>query len=521
MILQGIVAEGSADALTYVSLGMGAIGRNDFSSALRCANAGLPLARAPYESVFLLQLQGLSLIGQDWEAASRAGEKALEIAQTVGHPALLLGAVYTNVYAGMGVERRDPGEYGAFYRQARAELQHAVDLVRAEGYFNQTLAAVTVLAHLDFQLGESERSRHLVEETMARAERHPNALPYMHMRRGDHDQARSDFVQAVNEYERGFAVSEQLNPGVLHVFAFSLCECFRYLGQPDKARTWLAKAVRFGVNDVPKTIRDPNHDYFRGVLAFSEGDLDRTEQALHAFTAQVTHLTEYFHRIVLAHAYLAEVARRRNCLTEAHIDALQKVALRYRTFWALQREARYLRPLYHECIARGWHRELFTQPEQRRVHTLKIRTLGVPEAELNGQRLDLPPKPLAVLVYLALQGPCPTDDIVKAVWKDEEQLHANVRAQVHIIRKTFANVTDEGKALLRYEAKSRTYALALSLEVDALTLERAVAGSLNEKEKAVWAYEMDFMLALDSEWAQQLRQHLSVTRDKLATNLSK
>lgn len=520
MILQGVVAEGSADALTYVSLGMGAINRNDFSSALRCADAGLLLARAPYESVFLLQLRGLSLIGQDWDAASRAGEEALDIAQTVGHPALLLGAVYTKTYAGMGVERKDQNEYDTFYRQARTELRRAVDSVRAEGYFNQMLSAVTVLAHLDFQVGESEQSRHLVKETMAHAERHPNALPYMHMRRGDHYQARNDFEQAVEEYERGFAISEGLNPGVLHLFAFSLCECFRYLGQPDKARGWLDKAVRPGINDVPKTVSDPNFAYFLGLFAFDEGDLDRAEQALHTFTAQTTRLTEYFHRISLAHAYLAEIARCRNYLTKNHVDTLQKVTLRYRTLWALQREARYLLPLYETCIARGWHSELFTQPEQQRVHTLTVRTLGVPGAELDGQRLELPPKPLAVLIYLALQSPCPVDEIIKAVWKDKEQVRANVRAQVHIIRKAFAEITDDGKALLRYDAKGRTYTLVLSPEVDALTLERVGTASPSDKEKAVRAYEMDFMLALDSEWAKRFRHHLSMTREKLVMDLS-
>ncbi|MGR2506624.1 hypothetical protein ACUX5F_25385, partial [Salmonella enterica] len=92
-------------------------------------------------------------------------------------------------------------------------------------------------------------------------------------------------------------------------------------------------------------------------------------QALQTFTAQATRLTDYFHRIVLAHAYLAEVARRRNRLTETHIDALQKVSLRYRTLWALQRESRYLRLLYDECNARGWHSGLFVVPVQQKTHT--------------------------------------------------------------------------------------------------------------------------------------------------------
>ena len=520
-ILRGVVQEGSADALTFVSLGMGAVGRNDFSSALRCADAGLPLARAPHESVFLLQLKGLSLVGQDWDAASRAGEEALEVAKTVGHPALLLGAVMTKVYAGLGKERNDLREYSTFYQQARAELQRAVDLVRFEGYFNQMLSGVTVLAHLDFQLGESERSLHLVEEMMARAEKHPNALPYMYMRRGDHYQAKGDFGRAVEEYERGFAVSEDLNPGVLHLFAFSLCECLRYLGKPDEARWWLDNTIRPGVNDVPKTISDLNHHYFRGVLAFDEGDLDTAEQALQTFTAQATRLTDYFHRVVLAHAYLAEVARHKNRLRETHIDALQKVVQRYGTLWALQRESRYLRPLYDECIARGWHSGLFALPVQQETHTLRLRTLGVPTAELDGQLLALPPKPLGVLVYLALQGPCPADEIIKAIWEGEEQLHANVRAHIHVIRKAFADVTREGKALIRHDSQSHLYELLVGVSVDALELEKAATGSRREKERAIQAYELDFMLALDSEWANRLRSRFHSAKEKLIIELSK
>ena len=522
-ILRGVLQEGSADALTFVSLGMGAMGRNDFSSALRCADAGLLLARAPFESVFLLQLKGLSLVGQDWDAASRAGEEALKVAETVGHPALLLGAVTTKVYAGMGKERHDSRDYATFYQQARAELQHAVDLVRSEGYFNQMLSAVTVLAHLDFQLGHSERSLPRGEEMIARSGKHPNALPYMLMRRGDHHQAKGDFVQAVEAYERGFAASGHLNPGVLHLFAFSLCECLRYLGQPDDARSWLGKAVHPGVNDAPKTVADPNHHYFRGVLAFGEGDLNSAEQNLQGFTARATHSIDYFHRIVLAHAYLAEIARRESRLTETHIDALHGAALRYQTLWALPRESRYLQPLYDECVARGWHGELFVPPArqgEQETHTLRLRTLGVPTAELDGQHLALPPKPLEVLVYLALRSPCSADEIVKAVWKSEEQLHANVRAQIHIIRKAFDDVTGQGKALLRYDAQSRLYRLSLTVDADVFALESAVTGSPEEKDRAVRAYELDFMLAVDSEWASQLRSHLHGVKKKLITELS-
>ncbi len=521
MILKEVLQEGNADALTFVSLGMGAMGKNDFSSALACANAGLPLARAPFETVFLLQLKGLSLVGQNWEMASEAGEKALNIAKTVGHPVLLLGAVVTKVYAGLGKERKDLREYNSFYREARAELQRSIDLIRSEGYFNQMLSAVTVLAHLDFQLGESERSLHLVEEMMGGAEKHPNALPYMYLRRGDHYQAKGDFGGAVEEYERGFAVSEQLNPGVLHLFAFALCECLRYLDQPTEARLWLDRSVQSGINDVPKTIFDLNHHYFQGVLAFDEGDLNSAEQALQTFTVQATHLTDYFHRIVLAYAYLAEIARRRNCLTEAHINALQKATLRHQTFWSLQRESRYLQPLYDECMAQGWYSELFAPSMQQETHTLRLRTLGIPTAELDGQRLDLPPKPLAVLVYLALQSPCPIDEIIKAVWKGEEQLHANVRAQIHIIRKAFNDVTNEGKAILHYDAQSQMYGLSLSVDVDAVALERAVIGSPNEKQRALHAYELDFMLALDSEWADRLRSRFYSAKEKLITELSR
>lgn len=523
MILKEVLQEGNADALTFVSLGMGAMGRNDFSSALECANAGLPLARAPFETVFLLQLKGLSLVGQNWEMASEAGEEALKIAKTVGHPVLSLGAVVTKVYAGLGKERKDLQEYSRFYREARAELQHSVDLIRSEGYFNQMLSAVTVLAHLDFQLGESERSLYLVEEMIGGAEKHPNALPYMHLRHGDHYQANGDFAQAVEEYERGFAVSERLNPGLLHLFAFALCECLRHLDQPDEARVWLDRSVQSGINDVPKTIYDPNHHYFQGVLAFDEGDLNSAEQALQTFTSQATHLTDYFHRIVLAYAYLAEIARRRNRLTEAHINALQKVTLRYQTLWSLQRESRYLQPLYDECIAHGWYSDLFVPPIRQETHTLRLRTLGIPTAKLDGQRLDLPPKPLAVLVYLALQSPCPTDEIIKAVWKGEEQLHANVRAQVHIIRKAFSDVTNEGKTLLRYDAQRQLYSLYLSVDVDvdAAYLERAATGSPSEKRRALLAYELDFMLALDSEWANRLRSRFYSAKEKLITELSK
>ena len=520
MILREVAQEGNADALTFVSLGMGAIGRNDFLSALKCANAGLPLARTQFETVFLLQLKGLSLVGQDWEAAGEASKEALTIAKTIGHPVLLLGAIMTKVYTGLGKDRRSAQEYSKFYQQARAELQHAIDVIRSEGYFNQMLSAVTVLAHLDFQLGESERSLQLVEETMTRTEKHPNALPYMYLRLGDHDQAKGAFMRAVETYERGFSVSERLNPGLLHLFAFALCECLRYLGIPDEARLWLDRAVQADINDVPKAKVDPSRYYFQGVLAFDEGDLDRAEQNLQMFTAQRTHVTDYFHRIVLAYAYLAEVARRKNHLTEAHVKVLRDVTLRYQTQWALQREAPYLGQLYDECSARGWHSELFLPNEHLKKHTLTLRTLGVPRAELDGQRLDLPPKSLGVLIYLALQGPCPVEEIIEAIWEGEDQIHANVRAQIHVIRKAFTGITQEGKALVRFDSQSRLYELLLDVDADIFDLEEAVTGPRRKQEKAVQSYEMDFMIALNSTWASRLRSYYAHKKETLITELS-
>jgi len=525
MILKEVVSEGNADALAFVSLGMGAVGRNDFSSALRCAEAGLPLARVPYKAVFLNQLKAVSLVGQDWDAASAAAEEALRIARTVGHPALLLGAITASVYAGLGKERADPQAYAAFYRQARAELQRAVDMVRSEGYFNQMLSAVTVLAHLDFQLGESERSLSLIEEMTARAAKHPNALPYMYMRRGDHYQAKGDFVRAVEEYERGYAVSEALNPGVLHLFAFALCECSRYLGQLDQAHKWLNDAVKPGLNNAPRTIHDPNHHLFRGLLAFDAGDLDRAERTLRTFCNEATRLTEYLHRIVLARAYLAEVARCRGRLLKAHTDALQTSAMRYGTSWALQRESRYLRPLYDECISRGWHVELFSPSVSKRRHTLKLRTLGLPQAELNGQTLNLPPKAFAVLVYLALEGPSTADDIIEAVWEGDDRLQANVRGQVHTLRKAFTHLLGvrEGKDLLGYHARQRCYELSpdVAIDLDAITLERAVTGSRSAKERALQLYEMNFLIGLKTPWARQLRERFRSSAQRVHIELSK
>lgn len=520
-ILRGVVQEGHADALTYVSLGMGAMGRGDFVSAQRCADAGLPLARAPFESAFLYQLKGLSLIGHDWVAAGDAGEEALRHAQAVGHPALLSGAITTKVYAGLGIERRNPYEYSTFYQRARVELEHAVDLVRSEGFFNQMFSAVTLLAHLDFQVGESERSVRLIDEVAARAEQHPNALPYMYMRRGDHNQAKLDFVKAVENYEQGFAISERLNPGVLHLFAFSLCEVWRYLGRLDTAREWLLNAVRPVVNDGSELLPNPNHHYFQGIFALDEGDGGRAEHALQTYTAQATRVTEYLHRIVLAHAYLAEIARREGRLTKSLIDALQNATLRYRAVWALQREARYLRPLYEECIARGWYPELFATPGRQAVPVLSVRTLGVPVAHLGNERLELPPKTLDVLVYLALNNPCPTSEIIEAVWAPIDQVKANVRAHIHTIRKAFTDVTNEGNAFIRYNARHRLYELSVATDIDALNLEKALFGSQREKERAVQRYELDFMLALKTEWARQLRGRYRELKDKLITELSK
>jgi len=80
------------------------------------------------------------------------------------------------------------------------------------------------------------------------------------------------------------------------------------------------------------------------------------------------------------------------------------------------------------------------------------------DGELDGQHSTLS-KPLGVLVYLAMNGPCPAD-ASRAVWKGEKTVHANVALKSTSSEKKLSSSDyNEGKRrrFCAYDAQSRLY----------------------------------------------------------------
>ena len=67
--------------------------------------------------------------------------------------------------------------------------------------------------------------------------------------------------------------------------------------------------------------------------------------------------------------------------------------------------------------------------------TLELRLLGSPAARWQGAPLKLGAKPLALLVYLAVQGPTDRDILTETFWGTDDKAKGSLRTALKVIRK--------------------------------------------------------------------------------------
>ena len=521
-LFTGLLKAGESVGRAYSGLAAYEVQRGDFTAAERWAEKGLKTSPPPFERLLLRQLQAAILAGRDWPAAHAAATEAAKIVEMINVPILETGTVPATIVASQGLERSGADAYREFYSQSRNELLRVIDIAAVQGYPNQMTFALDLLADLDFQQGQSGESIAMINDLMGtRLETNPLTAPHLFQRRGNHYQALGAWDRAISEYERGLELSLKLrNFAIVHQFKFALCECYRYKGDQNRAQELLSEALVGDPHLPNRALEEPDRFYLEGVLAF---DAERFGAAEHAFVAYLKHAGEavsYRHRIVLGHAYNAELARRRWKLTKGHVDALRVAVDRYQAIWALRREERVLQGLYARLTDYGWEPE--TLRDQKRVSAgdsevgkLVVETLQTESAELNGRSLDLYPKAFELLVYLLLHNPCPAEDISYALWGDyNDNTGANLRNQLSAIRRRFKIILGSNEGLIYYDFVSKQYQVSERLTIHLDTVQQFGSSEPTEitKQHTNAASPEQFLEKRASPWIVNYRQQLESGR---------
>ena len=199
---------------------------------------------------------------------------------------------------------------------------------------------------------------------------------------------------------------------------YALSKSLRRGGSPKLARQLLDEAHREqAVGDHDWT---GDKEYYEGLDAFDHNDMLKARRNFSAALLNPTLNGDI--DVISSHAYLLEIDRREDLLT---LEKVQEFVERLDAFGQdsiLYNDAEPKRPLYRECVARGWFAERFapfTEPLPSNQVTpkrfvLEVETLGGFHCSLEQNTLKFPfAKAAELLVWLTLYGPASRDD---ALW---------------------------------------------------------------------------------------------------------
>ena len=521
-ILEQVVASGKANALTYVGLAMVAVQQGDHAQVAELTNLGLTLDPEPLELILLTQLKALSLAGNDWAAAYEAAEQADMIAKFSGHNILGIMTATAKAYAAQGLTHERAEDAARTLNQTRESLRGQVSAALEEGFSNHAFTALTMVAHLDFQVGESDKSIGLVHRSLGLSQRnHPYVTPYLLLRLGDHLQEKGEFAGAAVYYQQALDLCVAADIKTLtHLCTFALCECFAYLGREIEAHQLLEELENGSLPASTRAFVDPSYVYIKGLLAVRLGIFDEAEAAFKQFVEVAPSLVDYRHRIGLGYTYKAELARRRGQVQREHIDTLVYWLDQTQAHWTLKREASFLESLFKYCMAQSWHTDLFNKllEETSSQRKLSLRTFGEVQMRLNGQQLKLYPKARDLLAYLALYGPATRSDILRDLWGETSE--SSIRSfKVHLsaIRREAERVLESSADFVAYDLLSHLYSCPLvRVESDLAQLSHAAEHASPEVRLAAVRNYRTFLANVTTSWAQEKRQEIEQMVVRLA-----
>lgn len=415
------------------------------------------------------------------------------------------------------------------WREREAVIHRALELHRALHQPLQALPHLTDLADQYRSQGRTAEATGVIEEAFATAIREPSGhLAYLLEARGDLHFWCARFGEALGDYRQALdrCTEFSVTPIIPRIW-LKLSEAAFLAGQPDLSEAALQQGKALSRSG-PRWLQ-PFLDLREGQDALRSGDL---QLAARHFAAATEDSFERSHR-PRALAYLAEIDRRTGRLSEAQLESLVGALDDLGTDDALRADTLVLQPLFAWCgqEARGPARRLGVLGQSRDAGSgsgspgrtgLSLHTLGGLRLTYAGRpvRLGLA-KSGEVLVWLALHGAAPRDQIVDALWDgSNDRRHLDYfRVAVRRLRVALQQVCGVAFNPVPFESGLYRLHAQLELTVDVHQLSAALdSRDVPTLRTALGNCQGEFVPEICSEWAAPVR--LRVQEDAVAVALA-
>ena len=292
------------------------------------------------------------------------------------------------------------------------------------------------------------------------------------------------------------------------------------------------KAARQLLDEVHQEQKTGDHDWagdrecFEGFDAFDNNNMAKARRN---FSASLLSLDDM--NAISSHAYLLEIDRREGLLT---LEKVEEFIGRLDAFGQdsiLHTDAEPKRPLYRECVARGWFAERFapfTEPlpsnqiEPKRF-VLEIKTLGGFRCNFEQNSIKLPfAKAAELLVWLALHGPASREQIIDALWDGSSDPKHIEYAKLTLRRLRTSLAEHVPFNPLVYTDHKYQLATELEVKLDARDLLKAFeTGDQAACRDALEKYSGIPLPNIHSEWSEHLKTELQDAAFSTAIGLGK
>jgi LuxR family transcriptional regulator, maltose regulon positive regulatory protein len=498
-LFESMVTAGIATARAYQGLANLAVRSFDLVATQAFVREGLERTENPHERLILTFQEAMVLynLGHH-EAAKHTLEPMMNVDQSLDSGEFLhvLGFWY-NLLLGLGEKE-----------QVGTAIESTLASVLNKGFSKAAFGLIKAVFSSYELSGTIEKSSALIEQLLPEWRRDDflTGVVVLVDQRWRLAMGQHDFETAFRDAQESLRINEEL--GYKSVFNAAHSKFYLnliYLGRLEEVENFLIRGKDL---EIPEGVKFFIEE-LRGLYEFHKGHL---EAARALFTKVLEHDSSWRSRL-----YLAEIARKQGCLTQDLIQPLRQHANHRAFHLNLQIESFFLQKLYAECVRRGWLAEHFKphlkeyKTPQAEQYTLTVKTLGMLEVALNDNPIEFPYlKVTELLVYLCLHGAANRGELCEKLWGESRP--SNVYNAVNQLRQAFAELL-ENHQMVVLEQKQYMLNKRVQVQLDVLGLEEV---ELDDVPEVLKCYRGDFLVDIQTDWVQPLREHYKQQASSLA-----
>ena len=508
-IFQNLKAQNTGGTLVFFGLCDLARRHGKASQHLALAEEGLARAESEYEWELMQRTKVHALMGSGrFDEALTLSHEIVQHMEHKGNRRHLAVALYDLclVYQRTGEDTL-----------CEATIQQALGiyLESTEHKDHLVLGLTNNLAKLYRRQGRLQKAFDLLNQILPIAEQTPGLIRLLVIETlADVFMSIESFEEASTYYDRLISQSHALGAAVLAQRSrYRLSDALRLRGNAELGHKTLAEARR----DWDSEDADLRgfRTFYEALNAFARGD---KRVATEGFNKTISSLTN-IELDIRAHIYLLEIARRDKALHKTQVVAFVEKLDDFGYDSILRIDAKPLKILYEEFIARDWYAERFTpftkphpvlETPQRFRSALSIQSLADIHLSFDGKPVKPPfAKVTELLVWLAFHGPSSREEIIDALWNGSSDPRHVEYGKLALRRLRTALAEHVPFNPLVYAERQYRLADELEVKLDVQDVSKAFEeGDDTARRRALERYDGTFLPGFTSEWVEALRTEL-------------